>query len=370
MHVAFDVSVLDTPEPTGVERACSNLLRALARRRTGHRFTLVAPRRIPPLPPLSEEFGTALLETDRPGALWRERLLPDFVKERAIDLFHSPVAAFPLTATCRKLVTMHEVPWLEPGTEGDEGRRATHRIWAYLDATYADRIVCVSERTATNLVSLYREAERKVRIVHHGVEERFRPLDSSEVDEEALVRAGIPPGPYFLFVGKARARKNLVHAVRAFRVFLDRTAAPHRLVLAGPGGAPLAEALERSRHLGLSSRVIATGFVPDDDLVTLYNRADALLFLSYSEGFGLPPLEAMACGTPVVASDRGAIPEVVGDAAAIVGPDDPLAIASALRRIVEDADHRADLVRRGRERAARFTWEKTAEAILSIYAEG
>jgi glycosyltransferase involved in cell wall biosynthesis len=370
LRIAIDVSVLDTPEPTGVEKTCASLLRTLAGRKTGHRFTLVAPGRAPRLPPLSEEFEVAVLPAEGPLPLWRERLLPTFVRERGIEAFHSPVAAFPLTASCRKIATMHEVPWLESGTEGDEGRRAAHRIWAYLDAAYADRIVCVSRRTADNLASLYRDAAPKVRVVPHGVESRFRKLADGEGDLDGLLaRLKIPPGPYFLFVGKARARKNLVHAVRAFRVFLDRTAGPHRLVLAGPGGPSLDEALDRARGLGLESRVVATGYVSDDDLVGLYNRAAALLFLSYSEGFGLPPLEAMACGTPVVASDRGAIPEVVGDAAVVVPPDDPLAIANALAKLEVDAAWRSELAERGRARAATFTWEAAADRILAIYEE-
>ncbi|HET6201961.1 MAG TPA: glycosyltransferase family 1 protein [Planctomycetota bacterium] len=371
MRIAFDVSVLDTPEPTGVEKVCESLLRALARRRTGHRIALVAPRRLPPLPPLSDEFEPVVLPVEGSLALWRERLVPPFVRARGIEVFHSPVAAFPLTAPCRRIATMHEVPWLEAGTEGDEGRRAAHRIWAFLDATYADAVICPSGRTAENLVSLYPTAAPKVRVVFHGVEARFRPRTRDEgEDAAALGRCGIPAGPFFLMVGKARAKKNLVHAVRAFRVFLDRTAAPHRLVFVGPRGSALEPALERARALGLAGRVLAAGYVTDDDLARLYRSAEALLFLSHSEGFGLPPLEAMACGAPVVASDRGAIPEVVGDAGVCVSPDDPLATALALQRLVADEDFRRDLVRRGFERAARFTWEEAAARVLALYAEG
>lgn len=370
MRIAIDVSVLDTPERTGVEKVCESLLRALARRRTGHRFTLVAPRRAPPLPPLSEEFEVEVLPAEDPLPLWRERLLPPFVRRRGIEVFHSPVAAFPLTAACRRIATMHEVPWLEAGTEGDEGRRAAHRIWAFLDATYADLVICPSRRTADHLLSLYSTAGPKVRVVPHGVEDRFRPSPGGDRGEAALRRCGIPPGPYFLMVGKTRAKKNLVQAVRAFRVFLDRTAASHRLVLVGPRGSALEPALQRARALGLADRVFATGYVPDDDLPSLYEGSEALLFLSHSEGFGLPPLEAMACGAPVVASDRGAIPEVVGDAALLVSPDDPLATAVVLQRIVAEEGFRRTLVRRGFERAARFRWEEAAARVLALYAEG
>lgn len=365
MRIAFDVSILSCPEPTGVERTFASLLRALARRRTGHEFLLVSPGEVPEIPGLSAEFSPSPLEAEG-GPLWRERLLPAMVRERGVELFHSPLSAFPLLAPCRKIATVHEIPWLEEGTRGDEGRRPPHRLWAYLAASFADRILCVSKRTAENLERLHPSAAARIRAFPHGLDPIFRPVPHRDGQLEAY---GIPSRPYFLCVGKARAKKNLLEAVRAFRVFLDRTGAPHRLVLAGPGGPALDQAREKARALAIADRVLTPGYVAEKDLPALYGRAEALLYLSFSEGFGLPPLEAMACGTPVIASDRGAIPEVLGEGGILLPPGDPMRVAEAMARLASDPAFRAAKVEEGRRRAGLFRWEDTVSRLLSIYGE-
>ncbi|MCB9892273.1 MAG: glycosyltransferase family 4 protein [Planctomycetes bacterium] len=372
MNIAFDISILDTPHPTGVEKTCRSLLLALKNLGAGslpaERIYLIAPYRIPDfLPDLGEPFHPRVLQGARLGPLWRERWVTSFVQEHGVQLVHSPVSAIPLTAPCAKIATIHEIPWLEAGTRGDEGSRLNHRVWTYLDATYADRIVCVSNHTSENLMHLYRAAEQKVRVVHHGVDEHF--FEPGPIDVLVPRRCGVRPGRYFLAVGRARAKKNLEAAVRAFRVFLDRTGSDHQLVLAGPPGPITYDALVRAEALGIRDRVHAPGYIREELLPQLYAQADALLFLSFSEGFGIPPLESFAAGTPVIASNRTAIREVVGDAGLTVDPDHPLEVADAMIRLCQDEDLAAELVHRGRVRAHSFTWERAAQAISNLWRE-
>lgn len=357
MKIAFDASILRAPDPTGVEKSFLSMLRALSLRPTGHDFFLVFPDATARIEGISKEFSIISLPQAR-GPLWRERHLSPWLAAHDIDLLHSPVSAFPLLAKVAKICTVHEVPWTEPGTRGDEGCDASHRMWAQLAAMHATRIVCVSKTTANRLARVAPSAAERTRVVYHGIDPQFRPQAARQTGE-----------PYFLCLGRARRKKNALAAIRAFRVFLDRTRAPHRLLMAGPSGKDREAILEAANALGLSARIRLLGYVREEELPGLYAGAQALLYLSFSEGFGLPPLEAMACGTPVVASNRGAIPEVAGEGALLVPPDEPLAAAQALEQMIADPAFRTARVEAGKHLAAKYSWEANRKAVLSLYRE-
>jgi glycosyltransferase involved in cell wall biosynthesis len=179
---------------------------------------------------------------------------------------------------------------------------------------------------------------------------------------------------FILFVGRHEPKKNLVRLVESFHRLKTAERLPHRLVLAGGEGWGCAGLERRIRELGLEGDVVRPGFVPAEDLVRLYNMAELFVFPSLYEGFGLPPLEAMACGTPVVCGNRGALPEVAGGAALCVDPEDTAAIADAMSRALRDGPARERLVAAGLARAAEFTWRRTAAAteafLREIYARG
>lgn len=357
MNIAFDASILRSPEFTGVEKSFISMLRGLSLHPTGHRFFLVSPENCPRIEGLSTEFSNVSLAT-RAGPLWRERAFAPWLAEQHIDIVHSPVTAFPLLAAAAKICTVHELPWTEQGTRGDEGRAASHRAWAQLAAMHATRIVCVSRTTAQRLREFAASSAERIRVIYHGIEPRFVPCAEKQIDP-----------PYFLCLGRTRRKKNALAALRAFRVFLDRSAAPHRLLFAGPAGEDREAILEKAQALGLQERVRLLGYVAERELPALYSGAQALLYLSFSEGFGLPPIEAMACGTPVIAAARGAIPEIAGEGALLVDPEQPLATAEAVEQIVLDPAFRAARVEAGKYLAAKYSLEANRKAVLSLYAE-
>ncbi len=230
-------------------------------------------------------------------------------------------------------------------------RRATH-------------LIAVSEATRRDLMAAYGVPAEKITVIYEAADPRFGPRDALE---QQTIRAnyGLPPA-YFLYLGTIEPRKNLLRLLRAWEpLYLAGEAPP--LVIVGKRGwlsDPFFEAVKRSpARKGL----ILTGYVLDDDLPTLIAAATAFVFPSLYEGFGLPPLEAMACGTPVLCSDRSSLPEVVGDAALLFDPTDEEAIRAAMRRIWADEALRAELRRRGLERAKRFSWRRTAETTLQLY---
>jgi glycosyltransferase involved in cell wall biosynthesis len=209
----------------------------------------------------------------------------------------------------------------------------------------------------------------KIVVVHHGVAGRFRPHEDDRrslvdgVQPDASQQPATPREPYFLYVGTIQPRKNLVRLLEAFAQLSPE--AP-RLVIAGKRGWLSAPIERRAAELGLAERVVFAGYVPDAELPGLLRGALAFVFPSLYEGFGMPVLEAMAAGVPVLTSSTSALPEVAGDAALLVDPCDTAAIAGGMARLAGDASLRADLRARGLARAAEFTWERCARETLAV----
>jgi glycosyltransferase involved in cell wall biosynthesis len=241
----------------------------------------------------------------------------------------------------------------------------------HLAARRADLVLTVSESARRDLLAWFRLPEDRVRVVPEGPADVFGPSPGDAESENVLLRYGVDRGSrFFLYVGGLSPHKNLPRLIEGFaRSALGREG--FRLVLVGDTGdvfhTHVPELREAVTRHGLAGRVVFTGFVPDEDLVTFYSRAEALVQPSLMEGFGLPPVEAMACGTPVVSSTAGSLPEVVGDAGVFFDPTDVGRLAGALRRVVHEPSLRTDLAAKALRRASRFRWSETARAVLDAF---
>ena len=228
-----------------------------------------------------------------------------------------------------------------------------------------NRVVSVSESTKRDLESFARVDPGRIRVIHNGADlERFSPRDRNAAKSAVAAELGLPPD-FLLYIARLEhPGKNHVRLLEAFASLKRDTGLPHKLVLVGSrwNGTELIEA--KVKELGLGREVIFPGFVPNETLPALYTAADAFVFPSLFEGFGIPVLEAMACGTPVCASNVSSIPEVVGEAGLLFEPRDPKAIADSMHRLLTDPSLRKDLVQRGLAQAARFTWDDAAAAVL------
>ncbi|HEX2233937.1 MAG TPA: glycosyltransferase family 1 protein, partial [Thermoleophilaceae bacterium] len=317
-----------------------------------------------------------LSAVDRPSAgrirrvaqgLAREGLYYPLLLERrarraGADLVHCTHAAPAVTRRLPLVVTVHDLlplrfPRLFP--------RATvvHTRASLRVVRSAHRILTNSEHTRAEVLELLGVPPERVTATPFGIEARFRPLQS---DPDWLLRRFGLRAPYLLAVGTLEPRKNLEGVLRAFDLLAPRFPGLSLAVVGGKGwrDGMLDSELRRPRE-----DVVATGFVDDDELVRLYSAAACFVFPSLAEGFGFPPLEAMACGAPVVTSDRPALPEVVGDAALLTDPTHPEAIATAVERVLSSPQLVAELRARGRARAAGFTWRSCAERTAAAYAE-
>jgi glycosyltransferase involved in cell wall biosynthesis len=230
----------------------------------------------------------------------------------------------------------------------------------------ADAIIAVSRHTRRDLIELYNVPAAKIHVIYEGIDERFAPVNPPDI---AAVRGkyGVER-PYLLMVGTLEPRKNHAAALRAL-ARLKADGFPHCLVIAGGRGWLFDPIRTLVGELGLSADVIFTGRVLDDDLPALYSGADCFLMPSLYEGFGFPVLEAMACGTPVVCSDRSSLPEVAGDAALLIDPEDEERLASAVGHLLADDHLRSQLRQRGEKQAAGFRWVECAVQTVQVYAE-
>jgi glycosyltransferase involved in cell wall biosynthesis len=279
-----------------------------------------------------------------------------------LDLLHSPDFIPPAFGASRMVITVHDLNFFffPQFLTTDSLRYYADQIeWA---VTRADHVLADSHRTRADLIELLNLPPTKVTAVHLAADERFRPVS----DLPELRRYGLSPG-YILFVGTLEPRKNIPTLLHAYRSMLDRGAAEVPLVLVGKRGWLADEIFDTLDVLRLHSVRILDDVVGLNSLIQLYNGAGLLVIPSFYEGFGLPVLEAMACQVPVIAADRGSLPEVVGDAGLLINPEDPDELAAAIERLLNDELLRSGLIEKGRLQAARFSWEKCARQTLQVF---
>lgn len=282
------------------------------------------------------------------------------------DVFHATWHLLPRLRTPATIMTLYDLSFaLYPETHLRVLRWSSNvLVPRFLRA--CDRIIAISESTKRDAIRLYGIPEEKIVVTHLAAEDRFRPADPDRV---AVVRdrLGLPPR-FLLYVGTIEPRKNLDVLLGAL-VRLKGQGREVPLVVAGRLGWLYDGFLEKIRSLGLENLVLLPGFVPDDDLPALYTAAEGFVYPSVYEGFGIPVLEAMGCGTPVLCSDVSSLPEVAGGGGILLPPGDPAAWAAAISRLTGEPALRRELREKGFRQASRFRWEETAKRTWEVYRE-
>ena len=284
-----------------------------------------------------------------------------------LDLLHSPDFIPPLFGHRRSVITVHDLAFLRYPDFLTEASRRYYNGQINFAVRHAHLIIAVSNATKADLVNLLGAPEEKIVVIHHGLDPDFRPLPVEAV-QTALAQWRLAPG-YLLFVSTLEPRKNVVGLLRACARLRSALPDAPPLVLAGNTGWLFDETRELVHELNLEAGVRFLENVPHADLPALYNGASVFVLPSHYEGFGMPVLEAMGCGTPAIIANRASLPEVADDAALLIDPDDPEALADALHRALTDSALRAELQRKGFERARRFTWDQAAQAHLAAYRQ-
>jgi len=351
-----------------------NMVNQFARMDRRSRYLLIGEQRhLAEFDSLPENFE--LLEyAHEPGTFHTHLHLPWLLRQRRVDILHMPWFYAPAIVPARLVLTVHDLSDVLAPPVGASAPVQTARLFfAKRALTRADHIFAVSHSSKRDLARSFRIPESKISVVYNAVDERFlnEPLPA---DPDRILERHAVNSPYVLYAGNIRPQKNLPRLIEAFAVakaeLRDHPELSQLKLLV------IGEAL--NRHADLRRAVVRArvredvrflGFVPRPVLRVFYSRALAFLFPSLYEGFGLPPLEAMAAGTPVVASSVSSLPEVVADAAVLVNPENVFDIARGIREVLTDDALRERLIRRGQEQAAKFSWDRAAREVLAVYGE-
>ncbi|MBM3130287.1 MAG: glycosyltransferase family 4 protein [Chloroflexi bacterium] len=365
MRIGIDATALP-PQPFGAANYIINLAQALLRIDTTNDYSIFAK---PLHAPLFDAARAQIVRTAPASPFarvaWEQIVLPFLARQQRLDVLHSPHYTMPLVKSVRAVVTFHDLTFFLYPQMHLLYKRVFFRTMLPLSARRADALIAISHSTRADILRVLRTPLERVTTIPYGIAPHFQPITDAQA-RDAFCKQHNLPRPFILYVGNLEPRKNLPTLVRAFAQ-LVRAGLPHTLVLAGSRGWHAAPIFATIRELDLSSRVVFTGYVPQSDLPMLYSAADLFVYPSLYEGFGLPVLEAMACGVPVITSNISSMPEVAGDAGILVDPNDAPALADAMSNLLTDSSLRATLAAKGLARARMFSWERTAQATLDVY---
>ena len=298
-------------------------------------------------------------------------IIPGELRKLKPQLYHCPHFDLPFFVPGKTIVTIYDLKYIaRPGFFPHVSHSKRAIMWAMMAFSVhrAERVIAISEFTRQDLIQRFKVKPGKVSVVHLGVDRNFFQSHSTSKSTSSAKDYGLGNN-YILSVGERRPHKNLVGLIKSFNIFQKMVKEPFQLVIAGKPYSDYTLPEQTVEQLGLGNRVRFLDYVPYRHLPALYRGAQAVVYISEYEGFGLVPLESMAAGTPVVAGKCTAIPEVVGDAVILVPPDDPEQVAAAIQKLVMEQDLRAEYIARGYERVKGFGWEKTAKDTLAVYQE-
>ncbi len=369
LHIAIDARWI-FPEISGIGLYTQELIAALARLTTPHRFTLifnhagVRDRTAADTGFAANASFTTVMTGRGPYSPADQLLLPALLHRHKVDVFHATNLMLPLCGMGRikRVMTVHDlIPLLFRDHAPRSKKNRLFPVYyslVYSAAKKADLIIAVSEHTrrdVENRLLHLTNRNSKVRVVHEGVRPAYTPAPKP-------VRSHVE----FLFVGRRDPYKNLPMLIRSFAELI-KLDLPVRLRIVGGDDPRYPEARDIAKKLDVDRHIAWSGYVPETELISAYQQADVFVLPSRYEGFGLPVLEAMACGTPVICSNCSSLPEVAGNAALLIDPDHPASLTDAMIRVTRDASLRSVLARRGIAQAATFTWEKTARMTMAAY---
>ncbi len=354
----------------GIGRYTRGLVRALASIDRSREYVLLVSRDAPADGfPWPENFEISRLPTGErlTTILWQRLRLPVPVETFSgpVEVYHSPNYVLPPVRGAFTIVTIHDLSFWKFPEYAEPSLREYLMTEVPKAAARADHILADSEATRRDVILLLGVPPEKVTVVYSGVERRFRPVP--EASERVREKYRLGSAPFILSVGTLEPRKNFDGLIRAFSRMKSRFGLPHHLVIAGGKGWLYDGIFREAGNSPYRDQIHLPGFVDDEDLPALYAASDLFAFPSHYEGFGLPPLEAMACGTPVLAARNSSLPEVLGDAAVWVSAEDEDGIAEGMARVLSDTLFRKSLIEAGLRQAGSFTWQRGAVQLLDVY---
>ncbi len=369
MKIGINAQLLKI-ENSGVENCIRGLVEALLEIDSENEYVLYLPKQaeLRNIPDYVVR-RTRLTNHLRPvRVFWEHVLLPQFLVRDKIDVFHSPGYILPPLVSVPSVVSIHDLITLLYPSLCKRSNALYYRLFLYQSAKKAQRIIVHSEKTKEDLINYLGIDGDKIAVIYPGISKGFKILRNAQLLKR-IRRKYLLPEEFILFVGNLEPKKNVVRLIRAFLKLRKEKSIKHSLVIVGRKGWKHKDIFGAVKGSPYGKEVIFTGYVPDEDLPAIYNLAGLFVFPSIYEGFGLPPLEAMACGLPVITSNAGSLPEVVQDAGIMVSPNNTDELAEVMLQVLMNRNLREGLITKSLRRAKLFSWEKTARATLEVYEQ-
>lgn len=300
--------------------------------------------------------------------IWDQFKVPKLARQARVDILHQPCFSAPLFYRGKIVITVHDLISMHFPKNLPFASRMFYSKWMPFTYRRADKIIAISEDTKKDIMARLHINEDKIKVIHSAVAPDFKVI--SDADYLAKIKVKYNTGDQFILdVGTLEPRKNLLFLVRAYNLAVQQAHIPHKLVLSGKKGWYYDDLFKLIRDLKLEDKVIFAGYVAEEDLPALYNAADLFAFPSLYEGFGFPPLEAMACGTPVISSNTSSLPEVVGEAGILLAPENEQVWADKMVEVISNQALRQKMRAAGLAQAQKFSWEETARQTIKVYQE-
>jgi glycosyltransferase involved in cell wall biosynthesis len=370
MRIGIDATALP-PQPVGAGNYIIQLIRALASLNVNDEFVIFAHQKGHALINLSQEdsFEWIILEDRNPGSrlIWEQTLFPQLVKKSGVNLLHSLHYTRPMKLPCASVVTFHDMTFFLYPELHTRAKRLFFPLAIRASARRADALIAVSESTRQDVIRVLGISPEKIITIQSGVDPAFRPINDTVAKGKIAEKYDLPER-FILYVGLIEPRKNLPMLISAFKRFID-SGKDYKLVLVGSYGWMYEKLLKQINNLDLEGMIYFTGYVSQEDLPLVYNLSSLFVYPTIYEGFGLPVLEAMACGVPVITTDVSSLPEIVGEAGMLVPVNDVEALYGAMIAVLGDEDLRRKMINKGMQRAAKFTWEQTAKLTFQVYQQ-
>jgi glycosyltransferase involved in cell wall biosynthesis len=366
MRIAIDARKL---HDFGIGTYIRNVLRQLARLDPESEYVLLCQERDRGVPAALGENFRAVVDNSPAYSIREQFSVPAALRRARPDVFHAPHYVLPILTRSRSVVTIHDcIHLMFPQYLPNRAAYAYARTSIWSAARRSTRILTVSESSKRDILRFFDVPPDKITVIYNAIDERFRQQPSEEEMMRVQERFQLH-GDFVMYAGNVKPHKNLERLIEAFHLVRHEGGLDVKLVVIGDEVSKYAELRRAVHRHNLHKYVRFLGFMPDETLAVLYRLAAVFVFPSLYEGFGLPPLEAMASGAPVVTSNVSSLPEVAGGAALLVDPYDPRAIADGIRRVLTDPALQASLRERGLRRAADFSWEQSVHRIRDIYRE-
>ena len=365
MRIAFDARAL-TQQPTGTGAYLKNLLDEFARAEDDHQYYLLSCRKCYYTPPINETRFQKIISRGLPGNLWLQLLVPKILKKSEIDIFHSPFGVIPFRSPCATVITVHDLAYhLYPQYTDFKNRVLLPRL-VPKSINLTDTIIADSQAIKTELIQLYKLRESRIKVIHLAPDVQFHPMPKETARQHLADKYQIQ-SPFILFVGTLEPRKNILRLIKAYHELSLELRNKFQLVIVGKKGWLYQNIFRLVKTLHLQDRIIFTGYVPATELPRFYNAATFFVFPSLYEGFGLPLVDALACGTPVITSDTSSMAEIVSYAGILVDPTDTSTLTQAMTKLLTDKELYHYLSEKALMRSHTFSWQDTAQKTNEIY---